>query len=77
MRFKWACSSFRLCRSWFCSLRDVHSGQPPDKHKPPPPVKSAFDPMTQQLNKARGVQATIDQSADKTRKAIDSQERGD
>jgi hypothetical protein len=49
-------------------------GQPPDK---PPPVKSAFDPMTQQLDKAREVQATIDRSADTTRKAIDSQERGD
>jgi hypothetical protein len=51
-------------------------GHPPDKHKSPPPVKSAFDPMTQQLNKAREVQATIDRSADTTRKAIDSQERG-
>ena len=51
------------------------SGQSPDP--PPPPAKTVFDPMTQQLKRAQGVQTTVDQSADKTRKAIDSQERGD
>jgi hypothetical protein len=53
-----------------CSL-----GQPPDK--PPPPVKSVFDPMTQPLERAREVQKTIDRSADNTREAIDADERGD
>jgi hypothetical protein len=43
----------------------------------PPPPKTIFDPLTQQLNHARDVQKTIDQSADATRKAVDSQERGD
>jgi hypothetical protein len=49
--------------------------QPPDH--PPPPAKTIFDPLTQNLDRARGVQKTIDQSADGTRKAVDSQERGD
>ena len=42
-----------------------------------PPEKTVFDPLTQQLDRARDVQKTIDQSADKTRTAVDSQERGD
>jgi hypothetical protein len=36
-----------------------------------------FDPLTQQLDKARDVQKTVDQNSDNTRKAVDSQERGD
>jgi hypothetical protein len=55
-------------------LQGCSSGQPPD---PPPPTKTIFDPMTQQLDRARDVQKTIDQSADKTRAAVESQERGD
>jgi hypothetical protein len=43
----------------------------------PPPPKTIFDPLIQQQNHARDVQKTIDQSADATRKAVDSQERGD
>lgn len=42
-----------------------------------PPQKTVFDPSTQQLERAREVQATVDQNADDTRKAVDSQERGD
>ncbi len=44
---------------------------------PPPPKKTVFDPMTQQLERAREVQKTVDQNTDETRKAVDSQERGD
>jgi hypothetical protein len=44
---------------------------------PPPPTKTIFDPLTQQLSHARDVQQTVSQSADATRKAVDSQERGD
>jgi hypothetical protein len=44
---------------------------------PAPPVKTVFDPLTQQLNRARDVQKTVDQNSDNTRKAVDSQERGD
>jgi hypothetical protein len=44
---------------------------------PPPPQKTVFDPLTQQLDRARGVQQTVDQNAESTRKAVDEQERGD
>jgi hypothetical protein len=42
---------------------------------PPPPKKNVFDPLTQQMEKARDVQKTVDEEAEKTRKAIDNQER--
>ena len=41
-----------------------------------PPPKTVFDPLTQQIDKAREVQKTVDENAEKTRKAIDDQERG-
>ena len=44
---------------------------------PPPPKKNVFDPLTQQMDKARDVQKTVDEEAEKTRKAIDNQERGE
>jgi hypothetical protein len=50
---------------------------PPPPDPPPAPTKSVFDPLTQQMDKARSVQSTIDQSAADTRKAIDAQERGE
>ncbi len=43
---------------------------------PPPPQKTIFDPLTQSIDKAREVQATVDETATKTRKEIDDQERG-
>jgi PBP1b-binding outer membrane lipoprotein LpoB len=43
----------------------------------PPPAKTVFDPLTQQVDRARAVQKTVDANADSTRQAIDSQERGD
>jgi hypothetical protein len=45
--------------------------------EPPPPQKTVFDPLTQQLERAREVQKTVDRNADATRKAVDTQERGD
>jgi hypothetical protein len=56
-------------------IQACSSEQPPDA--PVPPVKTVFDPLMQQMDKARGVQSTVDQSAASTQKAIDSQERGD
>lgn len=44
---------------------------------PPPPQKTVFDPLTQQLDRARAVQKTVDANSDATRKAADAQERGD
>ena len=43
---------------------------------PPPPQKTVFDPLTQSIDKAREVQATVDENAAKTRQAIDAQEHG-
>jgi hypothetical protein len=43
---------------------------------PPPPQKTVFDPLTQSIDKAREVQATVDETAAKARKEIDAQERG-
>jgi hypothetical protein len=44
---------------------------------PQPPKKTVFDPMTQQLDKARAVQGTVDANSSGTRKAVDAEERGD
>jgi PBP1b-binding outer membrane lipoprotein LpoB len=44
---------------------------------PPPPKKTVFDPLTQQVDRARDVQKTVDAHADAARKAVDAQERGD
>lgn len=44
---------------------------------PPPPAKTVFDPMTRQVDRAREVQKTVDENAEKTRKEIEQQERGD
>lgn len=45
--------------------------------EPPPKTKTVFDPMTSQLDHARDVQKTIDESAERNRQAIEKQERGD
>jgi hypothetical protein len=45
--------------------------------EPPPPKTTVFDPLLQTEQRARDVQKTVDQNADSTRKAVDSQERGD
>ncbi len=52
-------------------------GREPDPPAPPPPAKTIFDPMTQQLNRARDVQKTVDQNAAATRKAVDAEEHGE
>lgn len=44
--------------------------------QPPPPPKTVFDPLTQQMDKAREVQKTVDENAEKTRQVIDAQESG-
>jgi hypothetical protein len=43
----------------------------------PPPKKTVFDPLTQQIDRAREVQKTVDEHADALRKTVDTQERGD
>ncbi len=49
------------------------SGEVPE----PPPAKTVFDPLLQAEQRARDVQNTVDRHADDTRKAVDTQERGD
>jgi hypothetical protein len=44
---------------------------------PPPPAKTVFDPMTQNLEKARDVQKAVDANTDATRQSVDHEERGD
>jgi hypothetical protein len=55
-------------------IQGCSPAQPPE---PRPPAKTVFDPLTQQLDRARSVQKTVDQNTDATRKAVDTQERGD
>jgi hypothetical protein len=43
----------------------------------PPPKKTVFDPLLQAEQRAREVQNTVDAHAEATRKAVDTQERGD
>jgi hypothetical protein len=47
---------------------------PPDR---PPRPKTVFEPLTQQVDRAREVQKTVDEHADSSREAVDTQERGD
>jgi hypothetical protein len=44
---------------------------------PPPPAKTVFDPLTQNPERARDVQKTVDENTDATRKAVQAQENGD
>jgi hypothetical protein len=44
---------------------------------PAPPQKTVFDPLTQQVDRAKDVQNSADANAAATRKAVDAQERGD
>jgi PBP1b-binding outer membrane lipoprotein LpoB len=44
--------------------------------EPPPPAKTVFDPLTRQVDRAREVQKTVDEGAEKTRTEIENQERG-
>ena len=43
----------------------------------PLPKKTVFEPLLQNEERAREVQKTVDANAEATRKAVDTQERGD
>jgi hypothetical protein len=49
----------------------------PDRPPPAPPAKTVFDPLTQQLQRAKGVQNTVDANTDSTRQSVEHEERGD
>ena len=65
--------------SFILGCSSGQSGAPPAAPAPSgaAPPKTVFDPLTQQLERARGVQDTVDRNTDDTRKAVDNQERGD
>jgi hypothetical protein len=42
---------------------------------PPPPAQTVFDPLTNDLDKAKQVQGVIDQQADAARRAVAAQEK--
>ena len=63
---------FRVLTMSLSVLFSVSCGAPD-----PPPKKTVFDPLTQQLDRARDVQKTVDANAEATRKTVDTQERGD
>jgi hypothetical protein len=44
---------------------------------PPPPKKTVFEPMFEPEQRAKAVQDTVNSQADETRKAVDSEERGE
>jgi PBP1b-binding outer membrane lipoprotein LpoB len=58
-------------------IQGCSSAVQPPHSSPTPPEKTVFDPLTHDLEKARGVQKTVDEQAERTRNGIDSQERGD
>ncbi len=50
---------------------------PADSPQRKPPEKTVLDPLLQQEQRARDVRNSVDENADKTRKALDAQERGE
>ena len=83
----WRISTVLLAVSFILGCSLGHSANPsgsagsgaahPDTATPLPPGQTVFDPLTQQLRKAREVQNTVDANTDATRRAVENQERGD
>ncbi|MGO8855668.1 MAG: hypothetical protein ACLQO1_08160 [Steroidobacteraceae bacterium] len=69
-------STVALAVSFILGCSSGQSADPPGAAAPPP-AKTVFDPLTQQLKKAQDVQKAADANADSTRQAVDHQERGD
>jgi hypothetical protein len=59
------------------SLLSACSSGDPAAKTPAPPQKTVFDPLVQTEQRARDGQKTIDENAERTRKATDAEERGD
>lgn len=66
----------RYVKCWTMALSVIFATGCSAPEPPPPPKKTVFDPLTQQMDKAREVQKTVDENAEKTRQAIDAEERG-
>ena len=57
-----------------CLLMGCGSPESPERKLP---EKTVFDPLVKQEQRARDVQKTVDENAERTRKAVDAQERGE
>jgi hypothetical protein len=62
-------------KCWTMALSVMFMASCSSQERPPAP-KTVFDPLTEQMDKAREVQKTVDENAEKSRQAIDAQERG-
>ena len=65
----------QLSTIWACAV--LLAACSPDKAPDPPPAppqKTVFDPLTQQMDRARQVQGTVDAQTQDTRKAIEAAE---
>ena len=70
-------STVSLAVSFIVGCSSGQSADPAGSAAPAPPARTVFDPLTQNLGKARDVQKAVDANADSTRKAVDHQERGE
>jgi hypothetical protein len=61
------------CMTMALSVSFIASCSPAE----PPPQKTVFDPALEKMERAREVQKTVDEEAERTRKALEKQERGD
>jgi len=50
---------------------------PADSPERKPPEKNVFGPLLKQEQRAQDVRKAVDENADRTRKAMDAQERGE
>ncbi len=70
------CAAMPLFVSGGCTAKPAP--EPPARAAPSSrPQATVFDPLTQDIDRARQVQGTVDQSAESARKAVDAQERGE
>ena len=73
----------RVSRCWKLILPSIFlaacsAGKNPEPAPAPaPPQKTVFDPLTQQMDRARKVQGTVDEQQADTRKQLDSAENGE
>ena len=51
------------------------SSQPPPQEQQPPRKETVFDPLTSTIDRAKGVQQTVDDQAAEQRKKIEAAER--
>jgi membrane-bound lytic murein transglycosylase B len=75
---RWIVLSAALC-AVACSSAESPAADSaaPVKAQAETPAPTVFDPLTQQIDRAREVQGTVDRQADATRQSVEAAERGD